>query len=175
MLLENESIKLRALEPDDIELLYDWENNTDIWEVSSTLVPFSKYILKQYIENSHHDIVESKQLRLIIEEQNQKRNLPVGSVDLFDIDFYHQRAGIGILIAKEEYRKKGFAYTAIDLIHRYCKDHLGLKQLYCHIDDFNTNSIKLFQKIGYELNGTQKLWKRSSKGLNDVLFLQYFF
>lgn len=175
MFLEDETLKLRALEPEDIELLYNWENDTEIWSVSSTLTPFSKYILKQYIENSHHDLVESKQLRLIIEKKGINRNTSIGTIDLFDIDFYNQRAGIGILIANEEYRKKGFATAAIEIVHKYCKSHLGLKQLYCHIDDFNINSIKLFQKTGYELNGKQKLWKKNSKGWNDVLFLQFFF
>lgn len=106
MLLQNEQLKLRALEPTDLELLYQWENNPDIWDVSNTLAPFSKYILHQYIENSHRDLFESKQLRLIIELKGKKDNPAIGTVDLFDIDFYNKRAGVGILIADEKTGKK---------------------------------------------------------------------
>ena len=111
-MLENDIIKLRALESDDIDLLYEWENNISIWMISNTLVPFSKYILKKYIENSHHDIYENKQLRLMIDVKTRTKGIKVhdtvklsmpglrsvGCIDLFDFDPYHNRAGIGILI-----------------------------------------------------------------------------
>jgi len=88
-------ISLRPLEPEDLDLLYIWENDVNIWKVSNTLAPFSRYILKQYIEESYKDIYESKQLRLIIQDE---QGIPVGAVDLFDFDPYHARAGVGILI-----------------------------------------------------------------------------
>ena len=50
--LEDEVIRLRALEPEDLELLYRWENDSALWEFSSTLAPFSRYLLKEYIENA---------------------------------------------------------------------------------------------------------------------------
>ena len=36
-LLENERVCLRALEPEDLELLYRWENDSELWEVGNTL------------------------------------------------------------------------------------------------------------------------------------------
>ena len=83
-LLKNHIIKLRALEPEDIDILYRWENDTDVWKVSNTIAPFSKYILRQFIENQKYDIYETKQLRLIIEALETQK--PVGTIDLFDID-----------------------------------------------------------------------------------------
>ena len=175
MLLQNELIKLRALEPTDLELLYQWENNPEIWDVSSTLTPFSKYILHQYIENSHKDIFESKQLRLIIELKEENTSKPIGTVDLFDFDFYHKRAGIGILIAEKEDRNKGYAENALKIIHNYCHKQLGMNQLYCQIDDDNTSSLKLFKKMNYEITGRQKKWKKTPERWKEVLFLQYIF
>lgn len=175
MLLENELIKLRPLEPEDLELLYRWENNPEIWSVSGTLAPFSKYILHQYIENSHRDLVESKQLRLIVDLKEKNNSFSIGTIDLFDIDFYHMRAGIGILIAHKNNRQKGYAEMVLDLLHEYCNTHLGMRQLYCHIDENNTPSLKLFKKKGYEISGTQKKWKKIKNEWKDVLFLQYFF
>lgn len=72
------------------------ENDTDVWKVSNTIAPFSKYILRQFIENQKYDIYETKQLRLIIEALETQK--PVGTIDLFDIDPYNLRAGVGILI-----------------------------------------------------------------------------
>ena len=68
-MMNDENIVIRALEPEDLEYLYQWENDMDLWEVSDTLTPFSHFTLKKYIENSHQDIYEAKQLRLMITER----------------------------------------------------------------------------------------------------------
>ncbi|MDD4426058.1 MAG: GNAT family N-acetyltransferase, partial [Mariniphaga sp.] len=136
--LNHEKIRLRPLEPEDIDLLYRWENNREIWEVSNTHTPFSKYILAAYIQNSGKDIYETKQLRLIIETLEHK---PVGAIDLFEFDPYHQRAGLGILIHQPEDRKQGYATDAPAGMENHAVRFLGLKQLYANIAEDNTNSI----------------------------------
>ncbi|MCX6259510.1 MAG: GNAT family N-acetyltransferase, partial [Bacteroidia bacterium] len=100
-------ISLRALEPEDLELLYEWENNVSYWTISNTIVPFSKYTLKRYLEDSHKNIYEIGQLRLMIDHIPD--NATIGTIDIFDFDPFHKRAGIGILIANEQYRRKGYA------------------------------------------------------------------
>ena len=89
-ILENNRILLRALEPEDIHFLFKTENNTDLWEVSETIKPFSRYILKKYLENSHLDIFEAKQLRLVIEKKDTEEM--IGMIDLFDYHPKYQRA-----------------------------------------------------------------------------------
>jgi diamine N-acetyltransferase len=173
MLLENNILKLRSLEPHDLDLLYDWENNTEIWEVGNTLVPYSKFILHQYIENSHRDLYETKQLRLIIELKSTIPFLPIGTIDLFDIDFHNQHAAVGILIAKEEQRNKGYASATIKLLEEYAAKRLNLSQLHCKIDAGNQLSLRLFQGLGYQVSGKLIQWKRTSKGLQDVFILQH--
>ena len=81
---KGQQITLRALEEEDIELLYKWENDMDIWEVSNTLTPFSRYQLKKYIEQAQLDIFQTKQLRLIIDLEENEKTLTVGLIDLFD-------------------------------------------------------------------------------------------
>ena len=88
--MNDENILIRALEPEDLEYLYQWENNMDLWDVSDTLTPFSHYTLKKYVENSHVDIYCSKQLRLMIVRMEDKT--PIGLIDLYDFDPYHLRA-----------------------------------------------------------------------------------
>ena len=116
-LLSNDIISLRAIEPEDIELLYSWENDPEIWEVSHTLVPFSKYILALYIQNADKDIYESKQLRLMIDTVEGKT---IGAIDLFDFDPYHSRIGIGLLIYAPDKRSKGYASASLELLIPYC-------------------------------------------------------
>src|SRR5665648_772204 len=124
--LSNDTITLRAIEPEDIELLFSWENDPEIWEVSHTLVPYSKYILALYIKNADKDIYESKQLRLMIETADGKT---IGAIDLFDFEPYHSRVGIGLLIHSREDRSKGYASVSLELLIEYCFKKLNIHQL----------------------------------------------
>ena len=167
--LEFGNIRFRALEPEDINLLYFWENNAEIWEVSNTYEPFSKYVLAQYIKESQRDIYESKQVRMIIETLSGKA---VGAIDLFDFDPFHFRAGVGILIHDIKDRKLGYANDALQLLCSYSANHLRLHQLYANISVDNLVSIQLFKKNGFELTGTKKDWRRTLDGWKTELFFQ---
>ncbi|NJB83307.1 GNAT family N-acetyltransferase [Wenyingzhuangia aestuarii] len=161
-------IKLRALEPEDLEFLYHIENNEAYWEVSSTQTPYSRYLLKQYLENSHLDIYEAKQLRFAIE--NKQHNI-VGMIDLFDFSPQHLRAGIGVLI-DQTHQQKGYATEAIKLLNNYAFSSLNLRQLYANIATDNKNSIQLFEKLGYQNVGVRKDWIFSDGKFKDVAFYQ---
>ncbi len=168
-ILQNQYIKLRALESEDLEFLFSTENNTDFWEVSSTLTPFSKDVLRQYLTNAHQDIYEAKQLRLVIVSTSNNQNL--GLIDLFDFNPQHLRAGIGILILKK-FQSKGYATEALKLFINYAFTQLNLHQLYANIPTSNTNSIDLFKKLNFQLTGTKKDWIRSSDIYKDVQHYQ---
>ncbi|MEM7270106.1 MAG: FAD-binding dehydrogenase [Pseudomonadota bacterium] len=109
--LHGESIYLRALEPTDLDFLYQLENDESVWEVSNTITPYSKFVLKQYLDNAHRDIYEVKQLRLVICEVGA--DLPVGFIDLFDFEPKHRRVGIGVIIFSEDHRQRGYAAEGV--------------------------------------------------------------
>lgn len=167
--LEGGRILLRALEPEDVDILYRWENDTRIWHLSNTVAPFSRFVLEQYVMNSHEDIYKTRQLRLMIETTEQPKT--VGSVDLFDFDPSHRRAGIGLIIAPEE-RRKGFASEALELLIDYCFATLMLHQVYCNITPDNKASLELFQKKGFKIIGSKKEWLLINNRWHDELLLQ---
>lgn len=168
MLLNNEKIKLRAPEIWDLEILFDIENDVDLWHLSNTTSPFSRFDLEQYIMSVDKDIFKTGQLRLMIEDNNHS---VVGIVDLFDFDPVNQRAGVGIIILREMQRK-GYAKTALRLLFEYCKGILHLHQLYCNIEIDNIASIQLFEQMGFEKSGLKKDWNKSEHIWKDELFLQ---
>jgi diamine N-acetyltransferase len=167
--MKYKEIQLRALEPEDLELLYAWENNVSYWILSSTVVPFSKYTLKRYLENSHKDIYETGQLRLMIDHIPD--NTTIGTIDVFEFDSFHKRAGLGILIANEDYRRKGYATMALKCLIDYCFVTLQLHQLYCNILSNNCESMELFKKTGFVQSGIKKHWIKTVDGyLDEYLF-----
>lgn len=173
-ILEEKDIKLRAIEPSDADLIYKWENDSTIWYAGNTIEPFSKHIIDQYVKSAHLDLFQANQLRLMIDKKGtiNSPTQAIGSIDLFDIDNLHQRAGVGILIADNENRKQGYASQALKALIKYCSDVLLLHQLYCNIDEDNESSIHLFQKRGFEITGEKKDWIRTKNGWKTEYFLQ---
>lgn len=158
-------IKLRAVEPEDLELLYNWENDNKYWIISNTTTPFSRFTLKRYIENSHKNIYVTGQLRLMIDHSRTGKT--IGTVDIFDFDPFHKRAGLGILIADESYRRKGYASMALQCLIDYCFNTLLLHQLYCNILASNHDSFDLFIKLGFKEVGVKKEWIKTADGYSD--------
>lgn len=169
-LLENTNILLRAPEAEDLDLLYGWENNPEVWLLSGTYAPYSRYVLKQYLDNSGRDIYDMKQLRLMI--QRKEDNKLVGAIDLFDFDPKHHRAGLGILIAHKEDRRRGYAREAIASLETYTAQVLNLHQFFCNIAASNEPSISLFTDMGFKEIGRKKDWLFSGTGYEDEIMYQ---
>ncbi|WP_166964446.1 GNAT family N-acetyltransferase [Yeosuana marina] len=166
--LKGEHIYLRALEPEDLEFIHTIENDESIWEISNTITPYSKFLIKQYIEHSHKDIFEVKQLRLVISNYN---DAPLGMIDLFDFDFKNGRAGVGILVKESKDRQLGYGRESLKLLIDYSFTHLALHQLYCNISEDNSASIKLFESQGFIKIGLKKDWNYSDGGFkNEYLY-----
>ncbi len=162
------NLSFRAPEPTDIDLLYKWENDTRIWHLSNTITPFSRHVLEEYILNAHQDIYSAKQLRLMI---LNKIHHVIGCIDLFDFDPANMRAGIGILIS-DEYRDKGYATEALEMVIDYAFNTLHIHQLYCNITTDNVTSMKLFKKAGFEIIGLKKDWLHVKNSWIDEYLLQ---
>jgi len=170
-LFENDKIRLRALEPEDLDRLYQWENNPLLWDVGNTRNPYSRFILKQYILQSDKDIYENKQLRLMM--VSTETGETVGTVDLFDLDIHHSRVALGLFV-DPTFQGKGYARASLHLVEDYVFNFLKINQLYCHISETNTASRLLFEKEGYETNGILKNWIRTMDGYENIILFQLF-
>ncbi len=167
--LKGKYIYLRALEPEDLELVYQIENDTSLWELSHTQTPYSRFLIKQYLENAQQDIHEAKQLRLAICSYS---NQAIGLIDVFDFDIKNKRAGIGILIQNEDHRGKGFGKEALELLTDFCFSSLHLHQLYANIAEDNLLSLNLFEANGFKKIGLKKDWSFNGKQYTNEFILQ---
>lgn len=166
MYFTGKNIRLRALEPEDLDWLFALENDESLWHVSQTHQPFSKYILSEYIKNAKQTLFEALQMRWVIQEKK-----PVGLIDLYDFDPFHKRAGVGVIMVTD-FQDKGFATEALQLLISYSFDYIKLHQLYAQITATNVKSLRLFQKLGFEITGTKKDWNQIKNTYYDEHFLQ---
>lgn len=168
--LTGNTIHLRALEPEDLEFIYRLENDEKVWQVSNTITPYSRFLIRQYLENAHQDIFEAKQLRLAIclKEETEA----IGLIDLFEFDPLNQRAGVGIVIQEEAQRGNGYGAEALGLVIQYAFNRLQLHQLYANIDIANAASVSLFTTFGFECSGVKKGWNKRDGVFYDEAFYQ---
>ena len=165
---QNDLVTIRALEPDDLELLFDTENDTELWKYSNRFHPYSKSFLKSYIANADKDVFETRQIKFTI---TNKQKDPIGFIDLFDFEPLHRRAAVGLTISASR-RGRGYANAALKLIQIYAKEMLQLHQLYAHIARENQHSIKLFESQNFFLAGKKKDWNFYDGQFHDELIYQ---
>lgn len=167
-MLKSNKLKLRAVEPEDLDLMYLIENDTELWPFGQASVPFSHYALKQYIAESCNDFFHDRQLRLVLETPDGNS---VGFVDLQNYSPLHHRAEVGIVVVPEKQRQ-GLAAEALRLLAQYVSVHLGIHQLFALIPASNKASMRLFKKCGYKETATLQDWLNSPKGWQSVKVFQ---
>ena len=172
MTLQGHICRLRAVEPRDLEVLCRWENDPTLWTVSGTTEPFSRHSIQRFIEEQQAGIYRCGQLRLMIDDTAGET---IGTIDLFDFEPQHGRAGIGILIYDPARRGKGYGAEALALLEEYAHTFLNLRQLWCNVLTDNQPSLTLFKKAGYRKVGIKKEWIRTPEGYKDEVLLQKLF
>lgn len=161
-------VHLRALEPEDLELLYRWENDRSLWLEGSIVQPWSRELLRQYV-TSVQDIFTHKQLRLVATTGEGKA---IGLFDLFDFDPVHSRAGVGVLIGEPAFRGQGWGTQMLEAGLTYVRNALNLRLLHCQITAHNAASIRLFTAAGFEEVGRHPAWLLGPDGPLDTVLYQ---
>ncbi|MDR2562888.1 MAG: GNAT family N-acetyltransferase [Prevotellaceae bacterium] len=171
MKLETERIKLRSPEISDVDLLYKWENDCELWPAGESFEPYSRFDIERYVM-SEGDVYANKQLRLMIDLKIADGQKTIGTADLFDFNPLHSRAGLGILIYPPDERRKGYAHEAMQLLIRYAFEGLLIKVLYCNVSANNEAGLRCVQKAGFEICGLKKQWTARISGREDEYLLQ---
>ena len=166
-------MRLRPLEPEDLEFLYTIENSPELWDSTDSEAPYSRHALRQYL-SSMRPMQETGELRMVIEVMENGSLIPAGMVELTNISFIHARAEVGIALLCQ-FRKHGLGTRAIELIETLGKTRLRLHQLYAFIAEENEASERLFQQAGYTPKCTLEDWKYSHGAYHSVRIFQKVF
>ena len=168
---QNPYVNLRALEPEDLELLYRIENDVNLWNIGATNVPYSRWTLHEYIANSTGDIYTDHQVRMMIENKEKE---VVGIIDIVNFDAANRKAELGLII-EEPYRHAGYARSALQKISEYAVNILHLRQLFAIIAVNNEPCIRLFQSLGCLESARLKDWLFDGQNYHDVIVMQILF
>lgn len=163
-------VRLRAMEPEDLDALYRIENDTEVWDAGENNVPYSRYVLHDYIANASADIYADKQVRMVVE--NLEGEI-VGVADVVNFCPSHSRAEVSIVICRN-HRNKGYAKAAMRHVAGYALRTLHLHQLYAVVNEDNEPSLQLFTSLGFERKMVLEDWLFDGKTYHDAVVMQYF-
>lgn len=159
-------MRLRAVEPEDADFMYEAENDPEAWKYSDYTAPFSREMLREYALTYDAEPFRAGQLRLIVEEAG----IPIGIIDLFDISARHLRASSGIYILPA-HRNKGFGTKALEYTKAYCIERLGLHHITATVSELNGAGICCYRKTGFKETGRLPDWIRTPEGYEDAVIL----
>ena len=162
------AVNLRAIEPEDLDLLYRIENDTTLWNVGISNVPYSRYLLHDYVAQATADIYTDRQARMMIDDEDGQT---VGIADIVNFDPANRRAEVGIIILNAR-RRQGYATATLLALHDYARRVLRLHQLYAYIDVRNEASLCLFQKAGFTTAARVPQWLCDGDEYRDAWLMQ---
>ncbi len=162
------TVRFRAIEPEDLEFLYSLENDAHVWNVGVTNVPYSRYVLTEFIVSSSADIYADKQVRLMVENEE---GVAVGMADVMNFSPEHRRAEVGILVG-ETFRRRGYAKAILSKLSEYALRTLRLHQLYAIVDAENEVALRLFEMSGFMRESILKQWLFDGKNYHNAVLMQ---
>ncbi len=163
-------LRLRPLEPEDLQLLYTIENDPSLWDAEDSDAPYSKYALRSYIA-SMQSVHECGQLRLVAEEAETGE--AVGLADIMGYSVRDARAEVGIAVLAV-FRGRGYGQDALSLLEKIASERLRVHMLFARVGEGNEASRRLFLAAGYRHAATLPQWHYTRGGYEDVLLFQKF-
>lgn len=161
-------VRLRAVEPDDWPLHFEWDRNTEGERLTDDIYPpRSTIAAQQWAGSQSTKPFDGHTFRLQIEA--------VGSGDMVGTINSHScnpRSGTfayGIAVM-DAYHRQGYASEAVILFLRYFFQELRYQKVTITVFSFNTPSIKLHEKLGFQLEGRIRRTKFTRGQFYDELY-----
>ncbi len=143
-------VRLSACRPEDTAALSLWSEDAEYLRNLDTdfAVPSSF----ESFEKSSGKSSNSMEFRL----RTLENDTLIGFVSIFSIEWNDQCGKIAIGIGDPNFRGKGYGIDALQLILRYGFCELNLYRIGLDVISYNTNAIRAYQKVGFQVEGTMR-------------------
>lgn len=165
MTQENTALKLRAVEPSDVDFMAECEADVQASQWSDYQAPLSRHQLLQYALTYDADPFQAGQLRLIAENSDGER---IGILDFYDISQRDGKAYVGLTV-HPSFRGKHLGGQILKVARDFASSRLGLNQILAKVATVNSIASSLFEKEGYRRIAVLPQWHRLGNTYHDFI------
>ena len=152
MNIYGQKVMLRAMEPEDMEMLRETVNDPEIERmVGGWSFPVSAYAQKKWYDDA---VMDRNSQRYVIVVQNTGE--AIGLINLVDIDWKNRTAFHGIKLKSNAPKGQGYATDAVMALEWYAFEQLNLNRLDGSCIVYNEASQRLYDKCGVKVEGIRR-------------------
>lgn len=163
-----EKVRLRAVVPEDWQIFQAWDEDTEVARLCYEIpFPRSPENTRRFAEVQASAEPRDDAFRWIIENRT---GTPVGNLNSHSCSRRHGTFSYGLAIMREHWRQ-GYATEAIQIVLEFFFNQLGYQKATVNIYGFNTASIRLHERLGFQHEGCLRRMIFSNGAYHDEIIL----
>ncbi len=152
-MIEGKKVHLRALERDDIQLLWKWDNDHEVQYFMAN--PPAAASL-DYEARRYDDLTTNPTKRAFIIETKETPHRAIGLIDYYDLSVRNQNCWVSIMIGEKEFWGQGYGTDAMRAMLDYLFNQMHLHKVRLWAVGHNERATASYRKCGFQVEGISK-------------------
>lgn len=152
-MLIGEKVDLRAVEPADFELLWQWLNNPEVMRYWGR--PGNTESMPEVARREQEQASRGNSRKYIVQTKDGR---PIGQIDYYDLDWQARSAWVSIMIGDQNHWGGGYGSDAMRTLLRYLFRELALHRVTLTAHENNVRAIRSYEKNGFVREGVLRDW-----------------
>jgi len=165
---QGELVRLRAVEPDDWEAFHAWNQDAESAR-RSWFIPFPRSAegTRRWTDQEAMQGAIGDRFRWVIETLDGEM---AGTINSHSTEPREGTFGYGLAV-RSDYQRRGLASEAVTLVLRYFFRELRYQKCTVHVFSFNEPSIRLHERLGFQLEGRiRRMIYTDGRFFDDLVF-----
>jgi RimJ/RimL family protein N-acetyltransferase len=147
---EGALVRLREMRLEDAETFVRWLNNPDTADrLAGGAMPMTIEQEREWIAANAGQRIDHCNFAVETLE-----GVLIGSCSYHALDWKNRRCLVGWFLGEAAMRGKGYGTDMIETLLRVCFNVLGLRKVRLEVYGFNLEAIRLYERLGFTLEGT---------------------
>jgi len=146
-----ESVRLRAVERDDLPRFVEWLNNPEVRRGLALYLPLSLAEEERWFEDSLQAPPDERPFSIDVRQGEAWQH--IGGASLMHIEGRARHAEVGIHVGDTRFWNQGLGSQAVRLILRHAFETLNLHRVYLRVYEDNARALAVYRRVGFKEEG----------------------
>ncbi|MDQ7094937.1 GNAT family protein [Desulfosporosinus sp. PR] len=151
-MLKGKRIRIRPIEEDDIDLLYQWTTDEEVNYWSSGAWPLNSLQTKDQLAEKYLDSQPDSYRYAIL---NEKDSL-IGTIGFKEINVPSRSATLFVVLGDKTCWNQGYGTDALITFARFLFTQWNFHRISLDTWDENLRAIRAYEKVGFKVEGRQR-------------------